>query len=419
MGKSNIEQLNIAKKYIGYGGSKFRKYCGLPSGAAWCDAYVTTIFHEAGNASLFCNGTKQTYCPTTIKWCLKNLASIPPYLALPSDIIFFDWELNGVPNHIGFVRERKDCDSIYTIEGNTDGSRCAQKTRNTKYVQGIFRPHFKASYKIAKLDVDGLFGYNSIAMLQKALGVTVDGVLGQGTVKALQRKAGVTADGLWGKATSKAVQKMVGATADGLFGKNSVKALQRWINNKVYPQSVATWSDKANAWARKISAEKYHYVKWNSKVTATHTCPICTGRKYDNYYGWNCIGYAFGVWHHGAGLKNKCSCSVISSGKGGQWDRLLKDSQATANANATKWVGIPVTVIRNGGKAIPQSMLKAGDICCLYKNGTAEHIIYYMGNGKYSDSNTTGGIGNAKNIRADLTLSSTAKSKLKVAIRPK
>ncbi len=413
--KSNTEQLAIAKKYVGYGGSKFRKFCGLPSGSAWCDAYVTTIFAEAGNASLFCNGTKQTYCPTTIKWCYNNLASIPPYLALPSDIIFFDWELNGVPNHIGFVRERKDCDTIYTIEGNTSGSKCALRTRSTKYVQGIFRPHFKASYKIGKLDVDGLMGYNTIAMLQKALGVTVDGILGQGTVKALQRKVGVSADGLWGKGTSKAVQKFLGVTADGLFGKNSVKALQTWVN-KVTASTPSTWVDKANAWARKIAGEKYHYVKW-SKVTATHTCPICNGRKYDNYYGWNCIGFAFAVWHHGGGLKNKCSCGVISSGKGGQWDKLLSQSISTANANATKWVGIPVTVIRNGGKAIPQSMLKAGDICCLYKNGTAEHIIYYMGNGKYSDSNTTGGIGNAKNIRADLTLSSSVKSKLKLAIR--
>lgn len=424
MGKSNIEQLNIAKKYLGQGGSHFRKYCGLPSGSAWCDAYVTTIFHEAGNASLFCNGTKQTYCPTTIKWCYNNLASIPPYLALPSDIIFFDWERNGVPNHIGFVRERKSCDEIYTIEGNTGNSICANRTRNTKYVQAVFRPHFKASYKLGTLEVDGLMGYNTIAMLQTALKAkgtysgAVDGILGKGTVKGIQKLCGVTADGIWGKGTSKAVQsKLCGVTADGLFGVNSVKALQRWINAVTKSTPSTSWVDKANAWARKISAEKYHYVKWNSKVTATHTCPICTGRKYDNYYGWNCIGYAFGVWHHGAGLKNKCSCSVISSGKGGQWDRLLKDSQATANANATKWVGIPVTVIRNGGKAIPQSMLKAGDICCLYKNGTAEHIIYYMGNGKYSDSNTTGGIGNAKNIRADLALSSSFKSKLKLAIR--
>lgn len=418
--KSNTEQLAIAKKYVGYGGSKFRKFCGLPSGSAWCDAYVTTIFAEAGNASLFCNGTKQTYCPTTIKWCLKNLASIPPYLALPSDIIFFDWELNGIPNHIGFVRERKDCDTIYTIEGNTSGSICAQKTRSTKYVQGIFRPYFKASYKIAKLDVDGLFGYNSIAMLQKALGIEVDGVLGQGTVKALQRKAGVTADGLWGKGTSKAVQKMVGVTADGLFGVNSVKALQKWINNKVCPQSVTptttttTWVDKANAWARKISAEKYHYVKWNSKVTATHTCPICNGRKYDNYYGWNCIGFAYAVWHHGGQLGTTCNCGVINNGTA---EKLLKVSQAEANKLATSKIGKSVTVIRNGGKAIPMTTLKAGDICMLYKGSTYYHTIYYMGNGKFAESNTTGGVGSAKNIRADLTLSSSYKANLKCAIR--
>lgn len=272
MGKSNTEQLNIAKKYLGQGGSRFRKYCGLPSGAAWCDAYVTTIFAEAGNASLFCNGTKQTYCPTTIKWCLKNLASVPPYLALPSDIIFFDWELNGIPNHIGFVRERKDCDTICTIEGNTSGSICAQKTRSTKYVQGIFRPHFKASYKIAKLDVDGLFGYNSIAMLQKALGVEVDGVLGQATVKALQRKAGVTADGLWGKGTSKAVQRMVGVKQDGLFGVNSVKALQKWINNKAYPQSVTKTKGQLIAETAQKYVGKVPYKKGGTNINKAVDC---------------------------------------------------------------------------------------------------------------------------------------------------
>lgn len=230
MGKSNAEQLAIAKKYLGQGGSRFRKYCGLPSGSAWCDAFVTTIFAEAGNSSLFCNGTKQTYCPTTIKWCRQHLAEVPPYLALPSDIIFFDWEPNSIPNHIGFVRERKDCEAIYTIEGNTSGGIVANKVRNTKYVCGIYRPHFKASYKIGTLTVDGYFGYNSIAMLQKALGVGVDGILGQQTVKALQRKCGASADGLWGRATSKAVQKWLGVTVDGYFGPNSVKALQRWIN---------------------------------------------------------------------------------------------------------------------------------------------------------------------------------------------
>lgn len=266
MGKSNVEQLNIAKKYLGQGGSRFRKFCGLPSGSAWCDAFVTTIFAEAGNSSLFCSGSKQTYCPTTISICRKQLAEVPPYLALPSDIIFFDWEPNGVPNHIGFVRERKDCEAIYTIEGNTSGGIVANKLRSTKYVCGIYRPHFKATYKIGKLDVDGYFGYNSIAMLQKALGVGVDGILGQGTVKALQRKCGASADGLWGRATSKAVQKWLGVTVDGYFGPNSVKALQRWIN-KVTSSSPSLIDKELDACKTQSVWMKNAAYKWESNPT--------------------------------------------------------------------------------------------------------------------------------------------------------
>lgn len=419
MGKNNTELLKLAQAHLGQGGSVFNRYCG--SSGAWCCAFVTYTFHEGNDSPLFYGGKKVVYCPTAIKWCSANLAMIPAYLALPMDIVFFDWNHNGLPDHIGFIRERKSCDEVYTIEGNTSGGIVAQKTRPVKYIQGIYRPHFPAKVDASKpLVIDGLFGYNSIAVTQTALkklgyyNGAIDAIMGKGTVKAIQKWAGVAQDGAWGTKTSKAIQKKLKVTADGLFGKESCKALQRWANAQVFPQQ--TWVDKANAWARKISNEKYHYVRW-SKVTATHTCPICTGRKYDNYFGWNCIGYSFACWHHGGGLKNKCSCGVISSGKGGQWDRLLKVSQAEANKLATSWVGVPVTVIRNGGKAIPLSQLKAGDICCLYSGGTAEHIIYYMGNGKYSDSNTTGGIGSAKNIRADLALSPSFKSKLKLAIR--
>ena len=233
---TNNELLKIAQKHLGQGGATFRKYCGLPSGAAWCNAFVDYVANEGGVKSLYFNGAKETYCPHSMAWCKKNLAMIPLYLAMPMDIIYFDWDKNGNPNHIGFVRGRKDTSSIYTIEGNTDGGKVAQKTRPSKYVCGIFRPHFKPnSIKNSKLNVDGIFGYNSIGGLQKALGITVDGVLGLNTVKALQKKAGVSADGQWGNGTSKAVQKMIGVTADGAFGPNSVKALQKWINAKVYP----------------------------------------------------------------------------------------------------------------------------------------------------------------------------------------
>lgn len=248
MGKNNTELLSIAEKYLGQGGSVFRKYCGLPAGAAYCNAYVSYIFHEGDDSSLYCDGKKETYCPHSIKWCYDNLALIPMYLALPMDVLYFDWERNGVPNHIGFARKRKSCKEIYTIEGNTSGGIVANKTRTAKYVQAVFRPHFAAKFDTSKaLVIDGYFGYNSIALLQVVLkkygtySGAVDGILGKGTVKGIQKLVKVEADGMWGPGTSKALQKFLGVKADSYFGPDSVKNLQAWINKSAgYDGSTPT-----------------------------------------------------------------------------------------------------------------------------------------------------------------------------------
>ena len=384
--KSNTEQLAIAKKYVGYGGSKFRKFCGLPSGSAWCDAYVTTIFAEAGNASLFCNGTKQTYCPTTIKWCYNNLASIPPYLALPSDIIFFDWELNGVPNHIGFVRERKSCDEIYTIEGNTGNSICANRTRNTKYVQAVFRPHFKASYKIGTLEVDGLMGYNTIAMLQKALGVPVDGILGQGTVKALQRKVGVTADGLWGNGTSKAVQsKLCGVTADGLFGVNSVKALQRWINavTKSTPSTEVKYSGTIPSIhvTKSVSQVINDSIKWGKWIASDNSF----------HYGYGKDAHHNGCYFCGTQPASKRKSGIKDWEKtyccnpfvhacfahGGLITAMLSLCEKGKSYGFAKSEGYAKSAYFKAMGKLSASKLVAGDVLC-----SDSHVALYIGSGK-------------------------------------
>lgn len=270
MGKSNTELLKIAQKYLGQGGARFRKFCGLPAGAAWCNAYVDYIAHEGDDSDLYYDGHKMTYCPTSMSWCKKHLAQIPIYLALPMDIIYFDWEPNGIPNHIGFVRERKTDQEVYTIEGNTSGGIVAQKIRPVKYICGCYRPHFKPSgIDVSKpLVIDSYFGYHSIACLQKALGIKVDGILGIGTVKALQKRVSVTQDGSWGPATSKAVQSKLcgfkGKDVDGAFGPKSVKALQEWINktNKVAspkPQTKPSATPKPQTKAQQINAKALEY----------------------------------------------------------------------------------------------------------------------------------------------------------------
>lgn len=242
MGKNNFELLKIAQKHLGQGGAVFRRFCGLPNGAAWCNAWVCYVANEGGDSSLYFNGSKMTYCPTSMKWCQNNLAQIPIYLAMPMDIIYFDWEPNGVPNHIGFVRERKSDLEVYTIEGNTSGGIVAQKTRTEKYVCGCFRPHFKPTGVDAskRLSVDGYFGYNTIAVMQRWLGVTADGILGKGTVKALQKRLGVSQDGSWGKGTTKALQKYLGISQDGYCGPATVRAFQTYLNKAVFGSTPST-----------------------------------------------------------------------------------------------------------------------------------------------------------------------------------
>lgn len=394
--KTAKQQLAIAKKHLGQGGAKFRKYCGLPNGSAWCDAFVTYIFNEAGNASLFCNGKKQTYCPTTIKLLAKDLAQVPMYLAMPSDVIFFDWDRNGTPNHIGFVRERVSTSAIRTIEGNTS-NKVMNKTRPAKYVQAIFRPHFKPAGELKqhKLTVDGKFGYKSIYMLQVALGMKPTGILTKETVKFLQKKAKATEDGVWGRGTSKAVQKMTKAHVDGDFGPNSVKSLQKWINGIVYPSTAEkppqpapepqkpTPADKAVEWGRAIIKDgSYGYKYWKDNDKKTHQCPVCHPKLTGKYHAWQCIGFVTACWYHGAGLRCiKCECNGL--GTNNFFTKVTEDSWKKRNGKDWKMI---TNGESKGGKSIDQSKLKKGDILICYdEKGVFHHIVMYTGNGMYMD----------------------------------
>jgi hypothetical protein len=44
-----------------------------------------------------------------------------------------------------------------------------------------------------------------------------------------------------------------------------------------------------------------------------------------------------------------------------------------------------ITMIRNHGKAIPQSKMKAGDLCLVFSGGKYIHLYPYIGSGKMID----------------------------------
>ena len=234
---SRTELLQIAKKQIGNGGSKYRKYVGC--GGNYCDMFVFWLYDANGCGSLLTwKGKQRTYCPSSIKWCKANLAQVPLYWALPCDPIYFDWEPNGNPNHVGIVEARRSASSIDTIEGNTSGGIVDDKTRAGKYVQGVFRTHFKPEKTgKCKLSGDGILGDLSVYNLQLALGMKPSGIFTKETAKYLQRKVGATPDGAIGPATARKLQKFLGEKQDGEIGKYTTKALQKWINKVNYPST--------------------------------------------------------------------------------------------------------------------------------------------------------------------------------------
>lgn len=264
---TNVELLKVAKKYLGYDGSIFRKFAGLSKGAPYCNAYVDYVADKGGVSKLYFDGKKETYCPDSFAWCKSHLAQIPPYIVMPMDIIYFDWQPNGVPDHIGFVESRNTTNSVNTIEGNTTKvvnkkviarGVVAEKTRAGKNVQAIFRPLFEPPKKLSKkkLEEDGNFGWFTIYNLQLALGIKGTGILDRATVMALQKKAGAKSDAWWGPDTSKQIQTMVGVKKDGKFGKKSVSKLQHWINAKNYPGKKSTKTKAKKTTAKKTTETK-------------------------------------------------------------------------------------------------------------------------------------------------------------------
>ena len=372
---NNREQIDLAKRYKGSRCVAARQYCNLPAGASWCDAFVTYIFYKAGNKNLYCNGKKETYCPHSIEWCKTYLAQIPLYLAMPSDIIFFDWQPNNVPDHIGFVTSRDSTSAINTIEGNTSGGIVDTKKRPAKYVLGVFRPHFTGSTDTSKpLKIDGKFNYKSISMLQRALGVKVDSILGKQTVRKLQEVCGANPDGCWAKKTSIKCQQMIGANPDGDFGEKSTMKLQEWCNEMVFgkqpvdpPKKKKTNAEQIiekideYAWSYGTPQKKWRYKTGHAKASykeALHKYMHKTAKISQS----DC-GYFVSTPIRATGIDKNFDCL-----KGSEWDysKSLK-------------------VVHNGGK-IKKGELKPADIIRYKKDGGGQHTLYKYSKNKIAEA---------------------------------
>lgn len=112
---------------------------------AWCADFVRMALGEAiGDENLpewYQNVENKAYCPSIA--AAGDGHQVDVSQAQPGDIVLFDWDSDGTPDHVGLLVDNGDgSTTINTIEGNTSGagggSCVEEKSRDMSTVYGIY-----------------------------------------------------------------------------------------------------------------------------------------------------------------------------------------------------------------------------------------------------------------------------------------
>lgn len=272
--------LRVASKYLGYNrfddpltGTIFgRAYAELhgeeyaANGVPYCDMLVTKCLREIGITDF-----DSAYVPGRIATARARGWLVRREDAREGDLVCFDWDDDGVADHIGIV-EIKYAWSFQTIEGNTSGSwRGSQsngggvyrRVRSFDTVIAVIRPPYTGAARpvvpAGTLAVDGWWGESTTRALQRINGTPQDGQVssqyrpnqqyfpaagsgwewtgenaeGSQLIIKLQRAFHVDADGIAGPAFAQAMQRYYKVPVDGYVGTQTVRAMQRAINRQL------------------------------------------------------------------------------------------------------------------------------------------------------------------------------------------
>lgn len=121
-------------------------YYGAPvSGGAypWCCAFIWWLFDKLGLNSEFCGGAKTAYCPFVVNYAKNNGAWITNGQYKPGDLLLYDWNGDGVADHIGLCVSWNGA-SGQTIEGNSSDA-VELLTRPISLIMGAYRPAYRES----------------------------------------------------------------------------------------------------------------------------------------------------------------------------------------------------------------------------------------------------------------------------------
>jgi cell wall-associated NlpC family hydrolase len=118
----------------------------------WCAIFVSYIYNKAGLVDKVAAETKKGFasCNAGLNWFVKQGKIIPVGQAQEGDIVFFQFDNDAQPDHVGIVaKNMKRLKALKTIEGNTspnnkgsqsNGGGVYAKKRSYATVMAVVRP---------------------------------------------------------------------------------------------------------------------------------------------------------------------------------------------------------------------------------------------------------------------------------------
>ena len=126
MGAGNAAMVAVAQSQIGnVGGEPYWSWWGLDYRVEWCAIFVSWCADQCGYLDAGVLPKMEGVRPYVDWFRERGQWQGRDYEPCPGDIIFFDWESDGLADHVGIV-EKVENGLIYTVEGNS-GDICAER----------------------------------------------------------------------------------------------------------------------------------------------------------------------------------------------------------------------------------------------------------------------------------------------------
>ena len=145
----DIANSQIGYKEIGDNSTMYGKWYGL-DGQPWCAMFVSWCYNQAGLGNNIVAQNKKGFasCDAGLKWFAKRNKLVPVGEAKEGDIVFFQFDNDAEPDHVGIVtKNMKRIKALKTVEGNTsdkgsqsNGGAVYAKKRAYSLVMAVVRP---------------------------------------------------------------------------------------------------------------------------------------------------------------------------------------------------------------------------------------------------------------------------------------